>query len=93
MNISCPERFRPTSLRANNAPPARIGIDGRRQNSRHRQQRTIERKLTKCDKVIHLILRQHLHRDQHGQCNRQIEMTALFNQIGGRKIDDDFFRR
>jgi len=72
---------------------ARRGADRRRQHAGHRVQRAVERQLAQGGELADLLARQHLHRREHGKRDRQVEMAALLQQVGGCEIDQHAARR
>jgi hypothetical protein len=78
---------------ADEAKVARRRADRRRQHTRDRVQRTVEVQLPKRRVALHLIARQHVHRREHGERDRQVVVAALLQQVGGREIDEQAARR
>ncbi len=64
----------------------------RRQHAGHRQQRAVERELAHRDIGFRLVLRQHAHRRQKPQRDRQVEMAAFLDEVGRREVDRDVAR-
>ena len=78
---------------AHDPAPGGVGADGGGQDACDPGDRAIQRELAQNGVGIERIVGQYIHRHQHGNRDRQIEMRALFQHIGGRKIDGDPPRR
>jgi hypothetical protein len=65
----------------------------RRQHARHRQERAVERELAERHVVRDLLARQHVHGGEQRQRDRQVEMAAFLDEVGGRQIDGDALMR
>ena len=63
------------------------------QRANHRNKPPIQRQFPQRDGALHLILRDDLQRGHERQRDRQVEMAALFRQIGGRQVDRDALGR
>lgn len=79
--------------RADQAQPRGMRADGGRQHPRDRRDRAVERQLAQRCIAAHLLARQHLHRDQQAERDRQVEVAAFLLHVGRREVHRDPFRR
>ncbi len=61
--------------------------------ARDRRDRAVQGQLAECRVARHLLARQRLHRDQQAERDRQVEMAAFLQHVGGRQVDRDALRR
>ena len=88
-----PGRLAALRGRADQAEPARRGGDGGGQHAGDRVQRAVEGKFAEGGEFGDLFARQHLHGGQHGERDRQVEMAAFLQQVGGGEVDQHAPRR
>ena len=88
-----PRRLRAASGRTNQPQAARVGGDRRRQHARHRAHRPVEREFADDGVAVQRVGRNRADRRHDAERDRQIVVTALFGQVGGREIDGDAPRR
>jgi hypothetical protein len=79
--------------RADQPEIQRRGADRRGQHARHRVQCAIQRQFAECRVTAQVLARHHLHRRQHRQGDRQVEVAALLQQIRRRQVDQHPPRR
>ncbi len=83
----------PHTVRADQALPARIGADRRRQHAGDRRDRAVESEFAQNGEAGNRVLRNGADRRHQAERDRQIVMAAFLGQIGGREIDGDAARR
>ena len=59
----------------------------------HRVQSAVQRQLAECRVAVQVLARHHLHRRQHAQRDRQVEVAAFLQQVGRRQVDQHPPRR
>ena len=69
------------------------GADRRRQHAGHRVERAVQRQLAQGGIAGDLLARQHVHRGQHAERDRQVEMAAFFQQVGRGEVHQHAARR
>ena len=79
--------------RADEAAPARARVHGRRQHPGHGRKRAVERELAQRRVFAQLVRRQDPHGGQQPEADGKVEVASLLEQIGGRQVDGDPFRR
>ena len=89
----CPGRLATLAGRADQALVQSRGVDGCRQHTGRLGDAAVQRQLAQSHVVGDLAGRQHLHGRQKAECDRQVEVAALLQQVGGREIDDETLGR
>ncbi len=79
--------------RADEALALRRSAERRGQHARHRLQAAVERQLAQRHVTLDLLRRQNAHGGEQAQGYRQVEVAALFQEIGRRQIDGDALGR
>ncbi len=88
-----PRRLAAIRLGADEAAAFAVRRDRRRQHARDRGDLAVERELAQGHKALHLLGRQHAHRQQEADRDRQVEVAAFLEQVGRRQVHGDPFRR
>jgi hypothetical protein len=89
LDIARPGRLAAASRRTDDADLAPRRGERRQQHAGHRRQRTVERQFTDREITADLVQRQHFHRGQKPQRDREVEMAAFLEHIGRREVDRD----
>ena len=92
VEIAGPGRLAAAGRGADQAALASHGVDRGRQHAGNRSQRAVERRFAESDVAGDLVAGQHAHHRQQAEGDRQIEMTAFLENVGGSEIDGDPFR-
>ncbi len=93
LHFARPGRLAAAFGRADDAAAAARRRQGREQHAGDARQRAVERHLAERHIAAELVGRQRLHRRQQSQRDRQVEMAALLEHIGGGEVDGDPPRR
>ena len=88
-----PGGFAPLAGRADQAEVSRRRRHRGGENAGDRAEGAIQGQFSQCRVAGDLLARQHVHRGEDGQRERQVEMAALFRQVGGPQIDQHPSRR
>ena len=88
-----PRRLGPRLLRADQAEAASVGGHRRGQHADDGGERAIQRQLAEHDVGRQHVGRQGADRRHDAERDRQVVMTALLGQVGGREVDDDALGR
>ena len=93
VDIAGPGGFPALNGGTHDAAPGGIGADRRRQHARHRRKTPVEREFAENGVVLERVRRDHVHRHQQRHGDRQVEMRAFLQHVGGDEIDGDALGR
>ncbi len=93
LDLSGPGRLPALAGGADQSEIARRSADRGRQHAGDGVQSSIEMQLAQRCVTLHLVARQHVHRGQHAERDRQVVVAAFLQEVGRREIDEEPARR
>jgi hypothetical protein len=87
--LAGPGGFRAARGRTDQPLADGVGADGGRKRPGHGADRAVERQLADGGEAGDGVGRDRLHRDHHGEQDRQVELAALLGQVGRRQVHGD----
>ena len=90
---ACPDGFGTIGRWADQATLPRVRADGGRQHTGHRDQRAVEAEFAERDVGREVVRRQHLHRHEEPEGDREVEVAALLLHVRRRQVHGNSLRR
>ena len=93
LDAARPGRLAALGRRADQPALAGVGVDRRRQHPGHRADPPVQRQLAQGRVAADLVGGQDPHGDQQAERDRQVEVAAFLEQVGGRQVHGDALGR